>query len=87
MGKWIDDNKSVYICEDLACFLISHNNLGVKKADEFRKNLSTKNNQSIRIERQIVAVIMKIFAKESMVRQYKIDGLHYDVDLFFIVHK
>ena len=30
---------------------------------------------------------MKIFAKEIMVRQYKVDGLPYDVDLCFIVHK
>ena len=30
---------------------------------------------------------MKIFAKEFMVRQYKIDGIPYEVDLCFIVHK
>ena len=30
---------------------------------------------------------MKIFAKEIMVRQYKVNGLPYDVDLRFIVHK
>ena len=30
---------------------------------------------------------MKIFAKEIMVRQYKVNGLPYDVDLCFIVHK
>lgn len=30
---------------------------------------------------------MKIFAMESMIRQYKIDGLPYDVDLCFPVHK
>ena len=30
---------------------------------------------------------MKIFAKGSMVRQYKIDGLPFDVDLCFTVHK
>ena len=30
---------------------------------------------------------MKIFAKEIMVRQYKINGLLFDVYLCFIVHK
>ena len=30
---------------------------------------------------------MKIFTKEIMVRQYKVDGLPYDVDLCFIGHK
>ena len=30
---------------------------------------------------------MKIFAKEIMVRQYKILGLFYDVDLCFVAHK
>ena len=40
MDQWIDDdNKSVYIREDLAYNLICYNNLGVIKADEFRKNL------------------------------------------------
>ena len=42
MGQWIDDNKSVYICEDLAYFLICYNNLGAIKADESRKNLGIK---------------------------------------------
>ena len=31
--------------------------------------------------------MMKIFAKESMVRQNKTDGLSFEVDLCFIVHK
>ena len=35
----------------------------------------------------MIAIIMKIFAKESMVRQYKIDGFPFDVDLCFTVHK
>ena len=87
MGQWIDDNKSVYIREDLADYLICCNNLGVIKADEFKKNLGIKNNQSIRNERDIIAAIIKIFAKEIMVRQYKVNGLPYDVDLCFIVHK
>ena len=30
---------------------------------------------------------MKIFAKETMVRQYKIDGFPFDVDLCCTVHK
>ena len=30
---------------------------------------------------------MKLFAMESMIRQYKIDGLPYDVDLCFTVHE
>ena len=29
----------------------------------------------------MIVIIMKIFAKESMVRQYEIDGLPFDVDL------
>ena len=57
------------------------------KADEFRKNLGILNNQSIRREREIAAIIMKIFAIEYMRRQYEIDGLPYDVDLFFNVYK
>ena len=30
---------------------------------------------------------MKLFAMESMIRQYKIDGLPYDVDLCFTIHE
>ena len=30
---------------------------------------------------------MRIFATENMMRQYKIDGLPYDADLCFFVHK
>ena len=30
---------------------------------------------------------MKIFAKESIVRQHKTDGLPFDIDLCFLVHK
>ena len=33
-------------------------------------------------ERDVLATTMRIFAKEIMVRQYKIDGLPYRVDLF-----
>ena len=77
----------VYIREDLAYNLIRYGNLGVTKTDRFRKNLGILNNQSIRREREIVAIIMKIFAMESMIRQYKIDGLPCDVDLCFNVHK
>ena len=34
--------------------------------DEFGKNLSVKNDQSIRIEREMIATIMKIFAKKKI---------------------
>ena len=33
MRQWIDGNKSVYIREDLAYYLIRYNNLGIIKAD------------------------------------------------------
>ena len=29
MNEWIDESKSVYVCEDLACKLICYINLGV----------------------------------------------------------
>ena len=51
MGQWINDNKSVYIFENLAYNLIRYNNLGILKADEFRKNLRISNNQSTKRER------------------------------------
>ena len=82
-----DDDKSLYIHEDLAYRIICYNNLGVIDADEFRKNLGIKNVQSIRIEREIIATIMKIFAKENMVRQCQIPGLRYLADLCFVFHK
>ena len=83
-----DDNKSVYIREDLAYNLIHYINLGGIEADEFRKNLGITNNQStIRIERKMIAIIMKIFAKENMARQYQIPGVPYRVDLRFVAHK
>ena len=59
----------------------------VIKADEFRKNIGITNNQSVLRERDIIATIMKAFAKENMVKQYKIDGLPFDVDLCFTVLK
>ena len=74
MNEWTDDDNSVYICEDLAYNIIRYINLDVIKADEFRKNLGVKNDQSIRIEREMIAIIMKIFAKENMIRQYRIPG-------------
>ena len=49
-------------------------NLGVIEADEFRKNIGITNNQSIQIERRMIAIIMKVFVKENMVRQYQITG-------------
>ena len=82
-----DDDKSLNIHEDLACRIICYNDLGVIDADEFKKNLGIKNVQSIRIEREIIATIMKIFAKENMVRQCQIPGLRYLADLCFVFHK
>ena len=79
--------KSVYIFEDLGCNLIRYNNLGIIKAHEFRKNLGITNIQSIQRERNIKAIVMREFAKENMVRQYKIYGLSFEVDLNFLVHK
>ena len=56
--------------------------------EEFITILKEKDKyEKIRIERQIIAIIMKIFAKESMARQYKTDGLSYDVDFCFLVYK
>ena len=63
-----DDDKCEYIREDIAYNLIHHINLGVIEADEFRKNLGITNNQSIQIERRMIAIIMKVFVKENMVR-------------------
>ena len=57
------------------------------EANEIRKNLAVENDQSVRIEREIIAIIMKIFAKENMVRQSKISGLPYLVHLCFVVYK
>ena len=47
MSQWINDDKRVYIREDLAYNLICYSNLGVIKAHKFRKNLGILNNQSI----------------------------------------
>ena len=44
------------------------------EAGEFRKNLGITNNQSTQIERRMIAIIMKVFVKENMVRQYQITG-------------
>ena len=41
MDTWIDDNKSVYVCQDLGY------NPGVIEANEFRKNLGVENENSI----------------------------------------
>ena len=51
MGKWINDNKSVYLREDIAYMLIRYINVSVIVANEFRKNHAVKNDQSFRIER------------------------------------
>ena len=75
LGQWIDDNKSVYIREDLPYNLIHYNNLGVIEADKFRKNLTIQKNQPVRIEREIIPKIMKLFTKERTAWHYKIDGL------------
>ena len=52
MSQWINDDKRVYIREDLAYNLICYSNLGVIKAHKFRKNLGILNNQSIWRERK-----------------------------------
>ena len=65
MSKWINNDKSVHIREDLPYKIIRYTNLGVIEADEFRKILGITNNQSVRIEREIIATIMKIFAKRK----------------------
>ena len=57
------------------------------EADEVRTNLGITNNQSFRIEREIIATMMKIFPKESMVRQYQMARLPYCVDLCIATHK
>ena len=87
MGKWTNDDKIVYIREVLAYKIIRYSNLDVIEADEFRKNLGVKNYQSIRIEREVIATIKKIFAKENMVRQYQVLKLPFRVDLCFVDHK
>ena len=84
--QWVNDDKSVYIREDLTYKTICQTNLDVIEADEFRKNLDFKNYQSIRIEREMIVKVMKIFAKENMVRQYQIPGLSHRVDLCFVAH-
>ena len=83
MGQWTNNDKSVYIREDLAYKIIRYTNLGVIGAVEFRKNLGITNNHSIQIERQITATIIKIFAKESMVRQCQI--LDYLIVLIYVL--
>ena len=68
-GKWIDHYKSGYLREDLADKLIFYTNADVIEVNEFRKNLGVENEQSIPIEREIIPLIMKIFAKEIIVMQ------------------
>ena len=87
MSYWINDDKCVYICEDLAYNLVCYSTLDVIKADKFIKNLRISSNQSIQREREIIATIMKIFAGKSMARQYEIGCLSFEVDLCFLVHK
>ena len=68
MGQWIDDNKSVSVCEDLAYNLICYINTLVIKTDEFKNKNGITNNQSARREIDIIVTIMKVFAEENMVR-------------------
>ena len=82
-----DDDKSVYLNEDFAYKLIRCIDPGVTEANKFRKNLGVENNKSIWLEREIIAIIVKIFAKENMVRQYQVPGLLYRVDSRFVAHK
>ena len=85
--QWLNDNKSVYIREDVAYKIICYINVGVIEAEEFLKHLGVENDKSIRKKRKIIAIIMKIFAKEKMVRQYQVLGLPYMADLCFVDHK
>ena len=86
MSQWIYDDKSVYIRKDLAYKIIRYINQGVIEANEFRKKLSFENDKSVRREREIIAIIMKLFAKGSMTgRQQKIPGLSYLADLCFML--
>ena len=71
MDKWTEDKKNVYVRKDLVYNLICFTNLGVIEADELREDLGITHSQQIRIEREIIALIMTIFAKEIMVSQYK----------------
>ena len=71
MDKWTEDKKNVYVRKDLAYNLICFTNLDVIEADELREDLGITHSQQIRIEREIIALIMTIFAKEIMVSQYK----------------
>ena len=87
MIQLIHVDKSLSTRKDLAYNLILHSNLGVIKADKSRKNLEILKNWSIGREREITAAIMKIFAAEGMARQYKIDGLSFEGDLHFFVHR
>ena len=76
----INDDKSVYIREDLAYKLICYSNLGLIKGDKIRKNIGISNNQSIRRERKIIAKVIKIIAAKIMARQYKTEGLSFEVN-------
>ena len=66
---------NVYICENLAYKIIHYTNLDAIKADEFRNNLGVKVDQSIWIERKMIAIVIKIFAKESMLSVKFLDYL------------
>ena len=57
------------------------------EANDFRNNLGTESDQSIWIESKMISTIMKIFAKEYKVRQYKIPEPSYLVVLCFFAHK
>ena len=63
MSQWIDNRKSVYIHEDPSSKIIDYTNLSVIEADKFRRDLGVKNEQSVLIERKIIAIIMKVFSK------------------------
>ena len=69
----------MYIREDLAYNLLCYSNLGLIKGDKIRKNIGISNNQSIRRERKIIAKVIKIIAAKSMARQYKTEGLSFEV--------
>ena len=86
MGKWINDKK-VHTFVKYLYKLIHYINAGVIEANEFRQNRGVENDQSIRKEKEMITIIMKTFAKGTMVRPYKIHGLHYRVNVCFVAHK
>ena len=77
---------NVYICENLAYKIIHYTNLAAIKADEFRNNLGVKVDQSIWIERKMIAIVIKIFAKESMLSVKFLDYLIKSICVLLLIN-